>query len=559
MVNGSKNDPSTMQGFSDIYHSEYDKDASKWKKPVAFDGYMNTKFNEGAFSYSETENIGYYTQCNTESKKKNTCNIFLSQYDDMKKSWGKTMKINIPNDSFSLTQPSISADGKTLYFSANFPGGYGGNDIYKVQKTGDNQWSKPENLGPTINTPGNDVFPYISGDTLLVYSSDGLVGFGSLDLYYSKIKSGVYGTPVNFQQPFNSSADDFGLIFNKPGLLEGYFCSNRQGGVGDDDIYKFTMIPVELSADGYVMLDKAGKKPLKGANVIVKGSNGFEQTSQTDKNGYFLINGLTPNSKYSIRIEKEGFFADSKEFKIDNEKYSKRFNKATGLDFDFSLMELTKDEIAIQNIYYDYDSFVLRAEAKVELNKLVTVLNNSPELVIVINSHTDEQGEEKYNLELSEKRAQAVVDYLVSSGISKNRLSAKGWGKSKPIKVNAKTEEENQMNRRTTFQVTNIDQFKTIEQVKGVEFRLQFGASKSQLGKDDIAKVQKILPSQVVKFSKDSDGYYRYTIGVFTTFEDAIKSQDILMKKNIEVFVVAFSDGEKVSIKEAKKILDKKK
>ncbi|MEI7595111.1 MAG: OmpA family protein [Bacteroidota bacterium] len=555
---GSKYDPSSIQGFSDIYTSSFDTAAKKWTSPRAVDGYINTKYNEGTFSYSTKDNIAYYMQCNGESGKTKNCDVFLSKYDELKKMWLTPEVISISSDSFSTGHPAISEDGNTLYFVSDMSGGYGGKDIYRVKKISENVWTKPENLGETINTPGNEMFPFISGDSMLVFASNGLVGMGSLDIYYSKIKNGKFEKPVNFLPPFNSTADDFGLIFNKKGLSEGFFCSNRQeGSVGDDDIYKFTLVPVELMASG-VVVNQKGLKPIKGATIILKSESGLEMTTSTDKDGKYSIAGLMSNEKFNVRVEKEGFFADSKNLKIGNEKFSKSFSKATGFDLDFALLEMTKEEIELPNIYYDFNKAELREESKLELEKLIKLLNESPELAIVINAHTDEKGKPAYNLDLSAKRAQSVVDFLVSKGISAQRLSSKGWGATRPVKKNATTEAEDQMNRRTTFQVTNIDQFKTADQLKGVDFRLQFSASKVLLEEPSLAKVKSILPDSPIKFSKDLDGFYRYTIGLYATFDEALNAQDKLMSKGVESFVVAFSDGEKISIKDAKKMTEKK-
>ena len=312
-----------------------------------------------------------------------------------------------------------------------------------------------------------------------------------------------------------------------------------------------------MIASGAVYNQK-GMKPIKGAVVTLKGENGIEMTTVTDKDGFYSFEGILSNVKFNIRVDREGFFADSKNLKVGNEKFSKTFSKSSGFDLDFALLEMTKEEIELPNIYYDYNKAELREDSKKELGKLIKLLNESPELLIVINAHTDEQGKDDYNLELSAKRAQSVVDYLSLNGVDSKRLSSKGWGETKPVKKNASTEEEHQMNRRTTFQVTNIDQFKTADQLKGVDFRLQFSASKVVLNEESLSKVKNLLPDHPIKYTKDLDGFYRYTIGVFKSFDEALNAQDKLMSKGVESFVVAFSDGEKISIKDAKKMSEKK-
>jgi len=258
--------------------------------------------------------------------------------------------------------------------------------------------------------------------------------------------------PVNLHKPINSSADDFSIIFKNE--HSGLFCSNREGGVGDDDIYSFKLAPLILSALGTI-LDSKNEKPVSGVTVTMTGNDGSILTTQTDSKGNYLFIDLKPNVKYTVGIAKKGYFGDSKTLATGNEKYSKEYSKKSGYDLDFGIIKLTREEIEIPNIYYEFNKWELNSECKKELDKLINILKETPDVSVVINSHTDEKGSDEYNLTLSQKRAQTVVEYVVAGGIETKRLSAKGYGESQPLKKNAQTDEEHSKNRRTTFKITS--------------------------------------------------------------------------------------------------------
>jgi peptidoglycan-associated lipoprotein len=450
---GNKIDSYTSQCFSDMYETTYD--TGKFSTPTRLSAPINTSFNEGTFSFDPKGNYGYYSQCNGETGKLHQCNIMYSHYNAASNTWETSRLFPFNSQSFRIQQPSVSSDGKTMYFSSDMPGGFGGADLYMIKKVSDSIWGKPENLGALINTIGNEGFPYISGDTLLVFASDGQAGFGGLDIFTSSYKNGKFNKPVNMMTPINSSADDFNLIF-KDSKNEGFFCSNRIGGVGDDDIYYFDLVPVILTAVGNVK-DKTSGVGLDNAIVYFKATDGTIDSAITDNTGKYTFTRVKQNMKYTIKATREGYLNDSKGFKSETEVYSRTYDKTGGYDLDFALIKITKEEVKIDNIYYDYDKADLRPESKIELDKLINILKETPEVNVQISSHSDERGAEKYNTELSQKRAQSVVDYLISGGISSNRLIAKGYGFSKPIIKGAKTEEEHQMNRRTTFKILSTN------------------------------------------------------------------------------------------------------
>jgi peptidoglycan-associated lipoprotein len=447
--NASRIDTYTGQGFSDFYESNFKN--NQWTSATKAKGEINTKFNEGSISIDNNMHA-YYMQCNVEKGKKDLCNIVKVQYDIKRNSWSNPTSLNINSNGHSVGHPALTKNSKTLYFISDMPGGKGGKDIWRTTLI-DNNWSEPLNL-TELNTEGNEMFPYLSGDSILYFSSDGIIGMGGLDLFKSRILSdGKYETPQNLKTPFNSSADDFSIVFIDK--ENGLFCSNRTGGIGDDDIYSFKLKPIIISVVGNVT-DKINNKPINNVLVTIKGSDGSVLTTETDSKGNYKIETLKSNVKYIISLSKDGYFGDARNLNIEDEKFSKEFSKASGHNFDFTLIKMTKKEIEIPNIYYDFDSAILKEDSRKELNKLVVILKETPTVSIVINSHTDEQGSEEYNLKLSEKRAQAVVDYLISQGILTDRLAAKGYGETMPLIKNAQDEKSHQKNRRTTFKASNL-------------------------------------------------------------------------------------------------------
>lgn len=449
-------DKTSGQGFSRLYYAS-EKNGS-WtldgKLPVS----INSSYNNGTFSYHSDSKTGYFTQCNGFDGKGKTCKIYVSAYDEVGNTWSKPEPLSFNSDEFNCAQPSISADGNVLYFSSDKPGGYGEKDLYKSIKGVSRLWSDPINLGRDVNSPGNDVFPVISGDSLLVFSSDGKEGLGGLDLYRAEI---IKNTPKNIEwieMPFNSPGDDFNLVYGK-NKNEGYYCSNRIGGFGSDDIYTFQIDMRYKTISGYIREDKTDL-PIPGAQVTLAGTDGSTLDAVTDETGKYLTKNANPEAAYKVLASKLGYFSNSKMVPgIDlNSKEDPEAKLKTRNSSEVMLMKITKEEIKLDNIYYAYNSAELTDSSKAELMKLVKLLTETPSVNVVINAHTDEQGSEKYNNQLSERRAKSVVDFLVANGVSITRLTSKGWGESNPVYKNAKTEAENAANRRTTFQVTNLKQ-----------------------------------------------------------------------------------------------------
>lgn len=446
-------DTYTGQGFSDYFEAIYDAKKNRFTKAQRSKGGLNSKFNDGTISYDEKNNLVYFMQCNGEDGKKETCFILTSSYNESSKTWDAGKILDFEYDKkYSVGHPALGNNGSTLYFVSDMPGGQGGKDIWYIQKNALGIWSTPKNAGKKINTEGDEMFPFVFNDSLLYFSSNGHPGFGGLDIFVATIKDKGFSNIQNLMKPINSNTDDFGIILKSN--AQGWFCSNRDGGKGDDDIWQFQLLDLQISATGTIV-DSENGKAISKVQVYLKGNDGSLDSALTNNKGVYNFKDLKPDVKYEVTAHKEGYFGDSKNFNTEGIKKNTVISKKTGYDLDFGLLKITKKEITIPNIYYDFDKFDLKDESKKELDKLATILLETPRVEIVINSHTDEQGTDEYNFKLSEKRSQSVVNYLIQKGVESNRLQAKGYGESQPLIKNASTENEHAKNRRTTFQVTN--------------------------------------------------------------------------------------------------------
>ncbi len=439
------------QGFTDIYQTVYIKEDKAFTKakPVEI---LNSPFNNGEFTWCERTKTAYFGKCNDGKSKNNFCSIMETSWDDASGNWTSPKPISLSFvQKADMEQPAISADGKKLYFVSRIEGGQGGTDIWFMRKS-DDKWDEPVNAGSVINTEFDEMFPAWR-DSVLYFSSEGFTGYGALDLFSSIYSEGAFGKPQNLKAPFNSSGDDFLLVMNSDGK-SGYYSSNRSGGAGGDDIYSFFVTPVSLTVKGRISDVETGQ-PIAGATVIIT-TAGDSDTTVTNANGEYLFN-LDADHDYKINVLNPGYFGDSRKLSTQGEKFSKEFSKATGNNYDFAIRRIPKEEIRIDDIYYDLDSYALREESKPSLDKLAKLLDDTPGAMVQINSHTDERGKYEYNITLSDNRAKSVVEYLVSKGISAGRLTWKGFGFTQPVIKNAQTEEEHQKNRRTTFQVLKND------------------------------------------------------------------------------------------------------
>ncbi len=439
----------TGKGFLNLYNIQKGT-SNRWGKAALLSKDVSTKFNEGVSSYDANTSTLYYTQCNGNKGKELECKIYSTTFDGAAWSAPELVKIDGTDSTATFGHPSITADGNTLYFSSTIPGGYGGKDIYKATKSG-SAFSNVENLGSSINSAGDDVFPFIHKSGTLYFSSNGREGAGGLDIYFSDVEEGEFEDANNLKFPMNSTADDFGLILDE-NKEEGYFSSNRVGGKGDDDIYSATAIPFIYNVEGKAF-HAATNKVLPDTKVTLRGSDGTEISTITDAKGYYKMK-LNKRTSYELNAQKSKFFGDVGSLTTDGLKESKDFT----VDFKLAPIPVI---IVLKGIFYDLNKADLRAESMVTLDTLVKTLNDNPNITIELSSHTDSRADSAYNLELSQRRAQSVVDYVISKSIEKERLTAKGYGESRLVNECKDgvecTEEQHQANRRTEFTVLSED------------------------------------------------------------------------------------------------------
>jgi peptidoglycan-associated lipoprotein len=417
---GGKISSATGEVFSDIFFTERDS-KGVWSEPKPLDANINTAFDEGACSLSSDYNTLFFTRCRVSKREKLGCEIMSSLKSEG--GWLTPEPIKITSDSLIVAHPSLSNDGLALYFASNIPSGFGGIDIWKVTRTSPtDNWGEPINLGGDINSSGNDMYPFIHPDGTLYYSSDGKPGIGGLDVFRAKSNDKNGWNVENMRFPVNSPNDDFGIVFEKE-REAGYFSSRRAGGRGADDIYFFYLPPIIYNMIGQVNDDKT-TKPIAQSTVKLVGSDGLITTVETSVDGSFKFM-LNPNTDYVVVASKKGYL---------NNK-TKETTRGINQSKDFAatiLLTSTEKPIEIPNIFYDYDKWELRPESMTALDRLVEILNDNPNVTIELGSHTDSRGTLEYNYDLSQKRAQSVVNYLIEKGIATDRLKAKGYAQSQP-------------------------------------------------------------------------------------------------------------------------------
>ena len=570
--------PATGQAFSDYYISEYNSNDEEWNYATRLKDPVNTLYNEGTCSFDETTNTMYIMQCNGMEGDKKNCTIYTSVYNKSNNAWSFPEPVNTGPDIYNYGHPAVSADGRTLYFTSDMPQGFGGKDIWLSAKLNDGSWSIPVNAGNNINTEGDEVFPYVYKDSLLFFASDGHTGFGGLDIYYSVILNNGFATPLNMERPVNSGYDDFSIFLYDAD--SGLFSSNRPGGIGDDDIYLFYTHIEKLKISGYIY-NNTDNSAIPDVTILLSDGQNHYETTQSDKNGFFIFSNLIAHNEYIVTVYKEGFLGDVRFIKADLSSYEK---KEIETDFNFSLIRVSSDEINIKNIYYDFGKWNLTEESEIELNKLVYIMQINPEIKIQINSHTDIRGDEKFNQELSDYRARSVVDFLIKNGINQERLSWKGWGETRPILANAQTDEEHQLNRRTTFRILNPEDIKITysteknkelvsgiltarvlkeqqadsvsSQKKRVVFRVQVYAGSKKMPQAQQEEMTRMAGKYELIETQDQQGIYRYAIGEFKKFEQAKHMNDLLKANNYEPYITAFMNDIRITILEARQLTE---
>jgi len=411
--------------FSDLFFSRIDR-KGEWSKPVLADaaGMINTKSNDGVGQFDTKFSHFYFTRCYNESKKKNGCQIFMTSRIGTS-NWGEPEKVELGGDSTSIYGHPSVATGDVIYFSADVPGSVGGKDIWRASKK-NGKWTK-ENLGPVINTPGNELFPFIRDDSILYFASDGHPGMGGFDIFKSVYSKGKWSTPENMKSPINSPADDFGMVFNAEESEQGLFSSNRPGGKGRDDIYSFVIPPIYYTLEGTVTDDRS-LLPLQGAEVRAVGTNGRTFKYTTDDKGHYSFNKMqiTANTTYDITVTKKDYFNER------GRETTVGLEKGKDLTRNFVLRPIPKKPVVLPDILYDLAKWDLKPQYQDSLQGLIETLDANETIVIELAAHTDSRDSEERNDILSQKRAQSVVDYLISRGIDPDRLVAKGYGERVP-------------------------------------------------------------------------------------------------------------------------------
>ena len=413
---GNKTHGATGQNYTDIFESRMDK-KSKWSTPVPVE-VINSEFEDGTPSFSSDYKELYFTRCETGKREKKGCAVMYSQKTGDK--WSDPKNIGILPDSVIAAHPSLSPDGSTLYFVSDISGGYGKKDIWKVTKAnGGGAWSKPVNLGPDINTPGDEVFPYIREDGSLYFSSEGLIGMGGLDIFKAKPQPDGSWVVQNMKPPVNSFADDFGITFEK-GNERGIFSSTRKE-KGNDDLYSFELPPLKFNVTGLVKDEKTGIA-ISSSLVQLIASDGSNLQAETGTGGDFKF-ALKADVDYIFLVSKRGYLNGKEKETTKGQEKSREFMVTI-------LLTAIDKPIELPNILYDFGKWDLRPESMVSLDKLVETLLDNPNITIELMSHTDSRDTEEYNQDLSQKRAQVVVQYLIDKGIETQRLSPKGYGES---------------------------------------------------------------------------------------------------------------------------------
>ncbi len=441
----------------------------KWLKPVAVEGELNTELEEGICSFSPDGNTMYLTRARREPNTSTTVEIFTSQRADA--SWSAPQKFEITADTLSsYGHPAVSPSGDWLYFTSDMPGGSGGYDIWRINLK--ERAGSLENLGEFINTSGNEQFPYVRSDSVLYFASDGHIGMGGLDLFRAELTPTGGWNVTNMGWPVNSPADDFGITFEH-GAERGFFSSNRGDARGYDHIFTFELPNLGIWISGWV-LDR-DEEPVPNAVIRIVGNDGSNQKAIGRDDGSFRF-PLQRGVSYTMLAGAKGYLNARQEFTSDTTEADAEYG------VDFILASINKP-VVVENIFYDFDKATLRPESKQALDEMARMLRENPNVTIEMASHTDRWGTEEYNMKLSGRRAESVINYLIAAGIEPERLQPQGYGESRPKVITKKLAREfpqfpegteltpeyietlspedqeaaDQINRRTEFQVLSID------------------------------------------------------------------------------------------------------
>ena len=483
---GEAVDMRTGESYMDLWSSTRDN-KGKWGEPMPLPLTINTEDNEGASVLNKKGDQMFFTRCPREKKSNIGCDIFTAkkQGDGWKKAELVVLKPD-GADSLSCGHPTIDMTGNLMIFASDLPGGFGGKDLWYTEfNKRDKVWGEPINLGATINTTGDEMFPHLTDKKALYFSSTGHPGMGGLDIFKAE-NSGdkVWENVENLRYPLNSAEHDFGIIFERGSdERRGFFTSNRDGGKGKDDLYSFNLPDILFSLVVYVT-NKIDNEPVAGVTVSLKGDDGSEVVRTTDAEGKLVFEEegkkrfILKETSYNLEVSKDEFLAATNTISTKGEEKSKRFLEEVFLQ---PVVNEVGEAIVIDfpEVQYAYDKWDLLVDQRINsqdsLDYLYNTLTQNPNIVIELQAHTDCRGSSRYNKDLSQKRAQSCVDYLISKGIPADRMVPVGYGESTPRadglecksidKMGTKEEQEaaHQRNRRTQFRVLSSD-YKAPEQ-----------------------------------------------------------------------------------------------
>ena len=438
--------------FLDIFSSTINDKGSHL--PADLFDELNSKFHEGVVSFTPDGNTAYFTRESyyEDEYQKDSLNntkysqLYIYKATKLKDSWDTFESLEINDINFSNKNPMVSPDGKHLYFSSNMPGGFGLYDLYKAEIKDDGSLGKAENLGQKINTEGQEAFPFVTSENMLYFSSDGHLGLGGLDVFYSKNVDDKWSNSKNVGIPVNSGADDFAFMIKEE---NGYVSSNRTGGVGKDDIYAVKKIrPLCDLLLETVVLDSKTNSPIETALTSVSDGEGTINNSKTTNEKGLVEFMIECENDIKFVVSKEGYESKILDIKL--------------LDIDPPLLKvmldpieelIVEEKVELSPIYFEFDKFNITNEGAFELDKLIAIMQKYPEMKIRVEAHTDNRGPSSYNLKLSENRAKSTAQYVISKGIDENRISGVGKGENEPVIEcsGSCSNEDHRTNRRSEF------------------------------------------------------------------------------------------------------------
>ena len=460
----------TGESFTNLYVVTLNEDGSV-TNPERFAKEISTRFHEATPVFTKDGKTMYFTRNNynngkkgKDSQKTTLLKIYRATLKDGK--WTAVTELPFNSNSYSTAHPALSPDDKTLYFASNMPGTLGQSDIFKVAIKEDGSFGTPENLGTTINTPGRETFPFVSADNELYFASDGHLGLGGLDIFVSRLsKEGTFKTVQNIGAPANSPKDDFSFLINTT-TKKGFLSSNREGGQGTDDIYKFTENqPLQYACEQLlagIVTDTDTAAPLRNATVTLFDEN-FKvvKTFTTDAAGNYNFGTVDCQRKYFVKAELPGY--NTRELSVIIPNTSGSTNLPVALDKIVKPVQKGDDlakTFGIRIIYFDLDKWNIRRDAAVDLAKIVEVMKENPKMRIDVRSHTDSRQTHEYNERLSDRRARSTIAWMVKQGIEASRLTGKGYGETQLLNKCADgiscSEEEHQLNRRSEFIIVDM-------------------------------------------------------------------------------------------------------